>query len=75
MPGENKRETGGRILKEETADRAPDPLDTGDKGDDPKKPYGLTRRVDETEAKVRTSGGNLSRHDASHATKSGKAKP
>lgn len=57
MPGENKRETGGRVLKGDPSYRPPDPLNTGDRGDEPRKPYGLTRRVDETEEKVRTSEG------------------
>jgi hypothetical protein len=55
--GINKRETGGRVLKEGSADNRPDPIDTGDKGDEPKKPYGLTRPVNETETKTRTSEG------------------
>lgn len=57
MPGENKRETGGRVLKEHPSHRRPDPIDTGDGGDEPEKPYGLTRPVNETEAKIRTSEG------------------
>ena len=32
-------------------------FESGDKGDEPKKPYGLTRPVDETETKTRTSEG------------------
>jgi hypothetical protein len=55
MPGDNKRETGGRVLKERPARRKPNPIDTGDRGDEPEKPYEFTRRVDETEAKTRTS--------------------
>jgi hypothetical protein len=55
MPGENKLQTGGRVLKEGPARRKPNPSDTGDRGDEPEKPYELTRRVDETEAKTRTS--------------------
>ena len=57
MPGENKRETGGRVLKEGPARRKPNPIDTGDRGDEPDRPYGLTRPVDETEAKTGTSEG------------------
>ncbi|WP_274627574.1 hypothetical protein [Arvimicrobium flavum] len=57
MPGENKRETGGRVLKEDLRSPRPNPTHTGDRGDEPKEPYGLTRPVDETEEQTRTSDG------------------
>lgn len=37
----NNRETGGRMLKTGLSRRT-DPIHTGDQGDEPKKPYGLT---------------------------------
>ncbi len=56
MANDNRRETGARKLEERGSRRTPAP-DTGDKGDRPKKPYGLTRPVDDTDDKTRQSDG------------------
>ncbi len=41
---ENNRESGARVPKR-GENRRPDPIHTGDKGDEPKRPYGLTEPV------------------------------
>ena len=57
----NRRETydsGAQKLKASaTAKQTPSFPDTGDEGDMPKKPYGLTEPLDETTEEVRTSEG------------------
>lgn len=43
----NHRETGGRVLKARPDLTNPDPLHDGDRGDKPKRPYGLTESLDD----------------------------
>jgi hypothetical protein len=50
---ENLRESGARAPKEGKSQR-PDPVHTGDKGDEPKAPYGL--------AESEIDRGNTTRH-------------
>ena len=47
MPDENKRETGDRKLQSEPNFRRENPVHTGDRGDEPKKPYGLTESMND----------------------------
>jgi hypothetical protein len=53
----NDRETGARAPKPDPVHRQPDPVDTGDRGDRPKKPYGLTEPMDDRGAKTRHHDG------------------
>jgi hypothetical protein len=54
MPDENNRETGARRPKA-GVNRRPDPIHRGDRGDEPKEPYGLTESVDDVDEKPRHS--------------------
>ena len=53
---DNNRETGAREPKAGVSQR-PDQIHNGDRGDEPKKPYGLTEPVDEVDEKTRLSDG------------------
>lgn len=53
----NRRETGARFRKEMPQSVRPNPVHTGDKGDEPKKPYGLTESIDDVNEKTRHSDG------------------
>ena len=72
MRNENRRETGGRVLKKDPSYQRPHPLDTGDRGDKPKKPYGLTRELDQTQEKGRTTDGRPSKRDAGKSETAGR---
>ena len=55
MNNDNRRETGGRVPKV-AEDQEPRPTtETGDRGDRPKKPYGLIRPAGESNEKTRQS--------------------
>lgn len=56
MQDDNDRETGARAPKPGHSLR-PDPIHTGDRGDEPKKPYGLTEPADDADEKTRHSDG------------------
>ncbi len=47
MPDSNRRETGSRKLQAHPEIKQPDPTHTGDKGDEPKTPYGLTEAMED----------------------------
>jgi hypothetical protein len=53
---DNNRETGARAPKSGISLR-PDPIHTGDRGDEPKGPFGLTEPVDDVDEKTRHSDG------------------
>ena len=53
----NRRETGGRKLEARPDAKMPDPLDTGDRGDKPREPYGLTEPLDDHGAETRHHDG------------------
>lgn len=44
-PDVNRRHTGARKLEAHPEIREPDPVHTGDRGDEPKLPYGLTESL------------------------------
>ena len=52
---ENRRESGARVPKSGKS-RRPDPIHTGDRGDEPKEPYGLTESMEDR-------GGATRHHD------------
>jgi hypothetical protein len=56
MPDENNRETGARNPKP-GVNICPNPVHTGDRGDEPKESFGLTEPVDDVDEKTRHSDG------------------
>lgn len=63
MNSDNKRETGMRAPNPSPVQNSDAFPDTGDRGDRPKKPYGLTRPINETDEKTRQSDGTSSEAD------------
>ncbi len=53
---ENERESGARVPKRGES-RRPDPIHTGDKGDEPKQPYGLTEPLEDRGERTRHHDG------------------
>ena len=56
MEDDNNRETGARQPKPGVNIR-PNPIHTGDRGDEPKEPYGLTEPIDDVDEKTLHSDG------------------
>ncbi|WP_442580589.1 hypothetical protein ACSBOB_00870 [Mesorhizobium sp. ASY16-5R] len=56
MSDENNRETGVRKPQPGVSHR-PDPIHSGDRGNEPKEPYGLTESVDDVDEKTRHADG------------------
>lgn len=61
MPRPNSFETGGRAPKPGKSLR-PDPIHTGDRADEPKKPYGLVEDLNDVNDKTRHSEGRSHSH-------------
>ncbi|MCG7508261.1 hypothetical protein [Mesorhizobium retamae] len=61
MPRQNDFETGARVPKPGKSLR-PDPIHTGDRGDEPKKPYGLVEDREDVNDKTRHSDGRSHSH-------------
>lgn len=57
MADETTYEEGARAPKPDPTYKAPNPVHTGDPADEPKRPYGLTEPVDETDNRTRHSDG------------------
>jgi len=64
MTDANKREEGARDLKERPGMAPQSPIHTGDKADQPKRPYGLTGKTHHTNEKTRQSDGRQVKRDA-----------
>lgn len=61
MTTKSNFESGARIPKPGKSVR-PDPIHTGDRGDEPKKPYGLVESPEDVNDKTRHSDGRSHSH-------------
>ena len=57
MTEKNRRETGARKLEPHPEIKRQSFVDTGDRGDDPERPYGLTQSMDERGSRTRQDDG------------------